>query len=1084
MRTLTTLILSTLCCAGVASAQFESAAVVGTVKDSAAAVVQGCKLKLTNIATGISVTTATDETGDYQFFDVRTGTYRLSAEKPGFQTSVTAPFSVSVNSRQRVDLNLLVGEITQSVEVSEAAALIESDTSDRGQVIGREEVVHLPLNGRSYADLALLAPGVRKSQMMVTGQRDSSYNVNGQRAALNNFILDGVDNNNYGLANPGLSNQAIQLSPDAVQEFKVQTDNYSAEFGRTAGAVINATIRSGTNQFHASAWDYLRNTSLNAVGFFKPLGGSKPVLIQNQFGGAAGGPIRKDKVFFFADYEGLRKTTGQLVYATIPTLDQRNGVFDVPVANPYTGQIYPDGVVPSSQITAYARKVLGDLPIPNRPGTANNYEWLPKGATRDDKGDARLDYYLSSKINVFGRFSERSASIFTPPTVPGASGGASVTERVYDRQVTLGSTWTINAASVLEARLGLTRTEGSRSPAGKGSPTALEAYGITGLPNDTNLVGGLYPQTISGYTKMGQDNSSPQRQFPDLVNPKVNYSRTAGRHTLKAGYEYQAIATEEEDFHPKYGTDTYAGQFTRPVGVKSNSIYNVADFLFGARDSYQLNNIAVAHYLQKMHFAYFQDDFKVSPKLTLNLGVRYEFATPQYERDNKLSNYDPVSKTLIQASNGSLYNRALVKPDYRDWAPRVGFAYTVAPHTVIRSSYGISYIHFNREGGDNLLAYNGPFVVLSSISQLPSQGLCSPDSPPQSCFRPTQLGYPQNFASPANFSTALSKVNAEPADTRAGYVQSWHFTIQRELPLSLMLDIGYVGNHSVGLLDLGDLNQARPQLPGQSLTLSQRRPIAGFDYIEMNYNAGFASYDGLQAKLEKRYASGLYLLNSFTWSKAIDNAPGHMEQFNGDQKGVDIYNIKASKGVSSYDQPLNDTFTIVYELPTGRGRKFLSHGPALLDAIGGGWRLTAINTMVSSQPINLRYNPSSLATVSALPSYRPNVTGDAMEPAGQRNIHHYLNPDMVQIPDVTQPFGNAGRNTARSNALFQLDIGAHKEFRLPVEGAQLQFRAELFNAMNRTNFMAADGNRSNSTFGTITTAFPARQVQLALKLMF
>jgi hypothetical protein len=1084
MRRALTPLLCVLCGAGVALAQFESATVVGTVKDPSTAAVQDCKIRLDNVATGISVHTVTDEAGNYQFFDVRTGDYRLSAEKTGFQSAMTAPFTVSVNSRQRVDLNLVVGESTQSVLVNEAAALIETDTSDRGQVIGREEVVDLPLNGRSYADLTLLAPGVRKSQMIVSGQRDSSYNVNGQRAALNDFIMDGVDNNNYGTANPGLSNQVIQLSPDAVQEFKVQTDNYSAEFGRASGAVINATIRSGTNQFHGAAWDYLRNTSLNAVGFFQPLGGSKPTLVQNQFGGALGGPIRKDKLFFFADYEALRKVTTQLTYATIPTLDQRNGVFGMPVNNPYTGQLYPDGVVPASEITSFARKVFGDLPAPNRPGVANNYEWLPRGTTKDDKGDGRLDYYLNAKWTVFGRFSARSAAVFTPPTVPGPSGGASVTERVYDRQVALGSTWSINANSVFEARLGLTRSEGSRSPAGKGSPTALEAYGITGLPNDTNLVGGLYPQQVSGYVKMGQDNSSPQHQFPEVVNPKVVYSRTAGRHTLKTGYEFQAIDTEEEDFHPKYGTDTYTGQFSRPSSVKSNSIYNIADYLFGARDSYQLNNIAVAHLLQRMDFAYFQDDFRVSPKLTLNLGIRYEFATPQYERDNKLSNYDPVTKTLIQASSGSIYNRALVHPDYRDWAPRTGFAYALTPRTVVRSGYGISYIHFNREGGDSLLAYNGPFVVLSAISQLPSQGLCGTDSPPQSCFRSTQLGYPANFATPANFNPATSTVHAWPANTRASYVQSWHFTIQRELPHSLLLDIGYVGNHSVGLMDLGDFNEARPQLPGQSLTLSQRRPIKGFDYIEMNYNAGFSSYEGLQAKLEKRYASGVYLLNSFTWSKAIDNAPGAMEQFNGDQKGVDIYDIKASKGVSSFDQPFNDTFTAVYELPFGRGRKFLSHAPVVWDAIGGGWRITAINTMTSGQPINLRYNPSSLATVSSLPSYRPNVTGDAMEPSANRNIYHYLNPDNVQIPDVTQPFGNAGRNTARSNSFFQLDFAAHKEFRLPTERAHVEFRAELFNALNKTSFMAADGNRSNSTFGVITSTFPARQIQAALKFVF
>jgi hypothetical protein len=401
------------------------------------------------------------------------------------------------------------------------------------------------------------------------------------------------------------------------------------------------------------------------------------------------------------------------------------------------------------------------------------------------------------------------------------------------------------------------------------------------------------------------------------------------------------------------------------------------------------------------------------------------------------------------------------------------------PRSAIRSAYGISYIEFNRMGGDNMLAYNGPFFVNPTVTQDPSQGMCNPDSPPSSCFRPTQLGYPANFATVANFSTAISKVNYTPVDERTTYVQSWHFTVQRELTPTMMLEVGYTGNHSVGLLIFADYNQAAPHLLGQNIPLAPRRPIPGFSFIEVNFNDGFSSYQGLQVKLEKRYSAGFYLLNSFTWSKALDNAPGHMEQFNGDIKSVDLYGYRSWKGVSSYDQLFNNTTTLIYELPFGRG-----HSGGLFRSLAGGWRLTAIDTMTSGLPINLTYNPSSQASVSSFPSYRPNIIGTAMEPVGQRSSYLYFNPATVVIPSYTQPFGNAGRNIGRSNSFFQLDCGLHRQFPLRSERERLEVRAEMFNALNRTNFQAADGNRSDAGLGAITSTFPARQTQLALKLIF
>ncbi|MDW8131698.1 MAG: carboxypeptidase regulatory-like domain-containing protein, partial [Bryobacterales bacterium] len=340
--------------------QFETATVLGTIRDPSGAVVAAAKVTLENLETGISATTQTDEMGNYHFFNVRVGTYRVRAEAPGFKQAVADAFTVTVAARQRVDLKLEVGTATESITVTGAALALETETSSRGTIVSTQQVVNLPLNGRAYADLALLAPGVRRS--MIASSRDASFNVNGMRSSQNNFLLDGVDNNAYGTSNQGFSNQVVQITPDAMQEFRLETNNYSAEYGRAGGAVINATIRSGTNQFQGALWEYLRNTALNATGFFKPVQNRKPVLIQNQFGGALGGPIRREKAFFFADYEGFRRVSRTVTFATIPTLEMRRGILGVPIMNPYTGERYMDGVVPERAITRFAREVLNDLP--------------------------------------------------------------------------------------------------------------------------------------------------------------------------------------------------------------------------------------------------------------------------------------------------------------------------------------------------------------------------------------------------------------------------------------------------------------------------------------------------------------------------------------------------------------------------------------------------------------------------------------------------------------------------------------------------------------------------------------------------
>jgi hypothetical protein len=1086
-------------------AQFETADVLGTVRDGSGGAVANATVVLANEDTGIQAKTTTDNNGNFTFPNVKVGKYTVSAEAPGFSKAVATGVRAEVNARQRVDLTMQVGQVTESVDVTAGIATLETDSSEKGQVIHTQQIVELPLNGRNYADLALLSTNVHRSPMAALFSpsgtpREAAFNVNGMRSTYNNFLLDGLDNNAYSPSNQGYSSQVVQPSPDAMGEFKVITSNFSAEYGRVGGGVINAALRAGTNQFHGTAYEFLRNTSLNATGFtFSPAIFQKPTLQRNQFGFTIGGPIIKNKLFFFADYEGFRQLQRYLNLDSIPSLTDRSGVLPVSVVNPLTGVVYPAGTqIPISKLNPFAASVLTGLPAPNGPGRANNDEALLLVRDYSDKYDAKIDYQINNKMTSFLRFSQRKDLQYYQPDISGPSGGGGNGYiHAIQQQAAIGYTWTVTPTQLFDFRFGFTHVLAGKVPPYLGGPSMQDLYGFAGLPTSPSLTGGLNSQAVSGFNAFGRQTSNPQFQNPTSFNPKLNYSWIKGRHALKFGYEMVAIRTEVLDVNPLYGADTYAGQFSKPTCAQLGQAtgctiatdatsYNLADFMFGLPSTIQLGNNFVTNLRQHVHSLYVQDDFRVSSKLTLNLGLRWEFATPIWERDNNWTNFDPSTNTLVKASSGSLYNRTLIHPDYKDFGPRLGFAYSVMPKTVVRGGYGISYSFFNRPGSAQE-GINAPQALFGILTQaIPAGG------PVPSTFLTTLNSFTTGIANPANFNPLSSNIDYISADTRWPYIQSWVLSVQRELTKDTVVEVAYNGNHSLRLPIIGDYNQAFPNLPGQTLGVQARRPIQSFGPITWLDPAGSNNYNGLSARVEHRFGAGLYFLNSFTWSKALGDSEQALESAAGYYVAnpQNIRNLAQEKGPTSFDVKFINVTSVVYQVPFGKGRKFGSNVNPIVDAALGGWELNTINTANTGVPIDVSYAPSAANDVTGLTNdyrgqaiLRPNVSGSSISQSKGAMVNNYFAGYTFTTPPASAPFGNAGRDAFRAPGLEQWDLGVNKNFRV-TEKTSVQFRSEFFNVLNHTNFGIPTAISTSAAFGTIRTTYPSRQIQFALKFIF
>jgi hypothetical protein len=1155
------------------NAQYENGSLVGTIRDSSGAPIPNAAISITNNATAIKSETKTNGSGDYDIPSLRVGVYTITASAPRFAEAQATDIAVSVGGRERIDLSLKVGSEATSIEVTGVALQVETESSQRDQTITQYQSEALPLVSRNYSDLLALVPGSRQAPTAATTSsisslvRAGSYNVNGERSMFNDFLLDGMDNNAYGESNQGFDNQIIAVPPDSVAQFSVVTNNESAEYGRSSGATVNVASASGTNKVHATLYEFIRNTDLNAAGYFKPLTVSntgtstpfqKPTFNRNQYGFNVGGPIMKNKLFFFLDYEGFRQTLKPLSVLSLPTQNEINGILVVPVRNPITGDVYAAGsAIPVSAINPLSEQILGffkqipGLPVSGLSTTGlatNDYAVEAPFTDNADKGDLRFDYQQSPNSSWFLRVSDRKEDGKNYPTIPLPLDGQTNGQiRILDQQVALGYTHLFGADRVLDARVGLSRTKAGKYTFSIGD----NAFAIPGLPSLPGISGGLPSVGITGFTGFGRQSTNPQWQDPSLLDPKVNYTWIKGNNSLKFGYEYEHIWMAVNDNNPLYGSFTYgAGSSTCPkanpipgcTSTTSVSDDYWADFLFGNTSQYSLANYFVAHLRQTMDNVYAQDDWKVNSNLTLNIGLRWEYGSPYSEENSYISNFDPSSQTVLTLtphsagitgvtpySGSGVYGHTLINPDLTDFAPRLGFAYAVDAKTSIRGGFGTSYAHYTRAGSGDILAINAPQAQFASVTQpsptttnhcnpLPAEIIAVGATTP-SCFATSDQGFPSGLVTTFNPST--DNITYVPKNTKDSYVESYFLSVQRQLAKNALIDIAYVGNHGLKLQGFLNANQKNP-------SLGFARPYTNWPSdITEALNEFSSNFNSLQVKYEQRMVDGLTLLNSFSWEHSLDNASASLE--GNTPSPQDGNNISADYSQSDYNLPIANITSLVYELPLGSGRRYLSNSPGVVDALAGGWQLSVINIAQAGTPFNITYSPSSTNAVSPQISatyrganeYRPDkvpgqsVTQGRKSRAANTGYVNYVNLAAFLLPptkdaagNLLSPFGNASRNPGRTPAFYQADLALNKRFNTPIETLKVEFRAEFYNLFNHTNLylpgtisgtlgttaqtlgvgaVAPEGAITGgvpSSGGQVTSTFEPRIVQFGLKIIY
>jgi hypothetical protein len=1126
-----------------AFAQRDLGTIVGTVTDQQGAAVPNAKVTVIEDATGLKYQLETSATGEFVRPALKPSTYSVEVEAAGFKKAVQHNILLTAGDRTGVTIALTVGEVNQSIEVSAAAPLLQTESTILGADVDAKQLSELPLGGqRDFAFLARLSPGVVPAEPGARDAQGGGFSANGVRSnGQNNFLLNGVDNNVNVIDFLNQTSYVIGPSMDAIGEMRVMTNGYNAEYGRGAGGVVNVTLKSGTNEIHGAIFEYLQNRDLNANRWENNANGNpRGAYGQNQFGAAVGGPAIKNRTFWFADYQGTRLTsTGGAVanlgtsgYFTIPTPEMKTGDFSRLLTGGTNGVIYdptstrtvngvetrtpfPGNKIPASQIDPAAAKIMALFPSPNAPYPAtgipqNDYFTTTSGTLQNNQWDIRADHRISDKDSIFGSISWSTTDKFNAQPLPGALDATyfnSNAEEDLARNAMISYTRVWNPTIISETRVAFTRLVTSRVQANPNTDQ-YTAFGIGGFDPTTALNGGLPSVNMNRYSGWGASDWLPSKEYNNVMDFIQNLSVTKGTHSYKFGAEFREIKFPFFQVPSPHGDMTFdrrntANQAVDPTGSTTGDEY--ASFLSGQVYSGQLSTTNFVS-SQKSAWAFFaQDDWKISRKLTINYGVRYELFSPIGERFGRQSNFDFQNLTLyipkgpnqdaalppnfasafpeVKVSRGQVEN-TLIPWDKTDIAPRIGIAYNLLPKTVFRIGYGIFYGGEENQGGN---PNRGESVPFNETVNLASPAGVSAFDPSPYFSAGFHNGFPTNvFTLPA----PISFRGISP-DFLNSLVHKWNVALQHEFKGGNALELSYVGNHQAHSLLQPDFN-ACPNSPISGISCNTLRPYPDIGGISGTASNGFGNYEGMTAKLEKRFSAGWQYMFAYTYGHALANSGTTLSGSNGFTY-LDNTNLSTSYSSAAWDIRHSVVANFLYEFPFGKGKKYLS-GNALANAIVGGWQANAIFTFRTGSPFTIRGNNCVGLWNGCMGQLTTGKQPNAA-PSNGRNANEWFdvtafgsfNAAGVFVPNTPTPgtYGNNGLQTNYAPGQRNVDLSLFKAINF-TERFKGQFRAEAFNLANTPQWGTPDNNVYDSNFGRITSTQTGseRRIQLALRIMF
>ncbi len=1119
--------------AAIAGAQVTTGTILGAVTDSTGAAVAGAQVTVTNVNRGTTQQYTTDQTGAYTAPFLVPGTYRVDVEKAGFKRASSVNTQLDVDQKARVDFSMQLGEMSQTITVEAAAPLVRSETAELGEVVNQHSVETLPLNGRNFAQLVYLVPGVTQGQAgenlsgasTFNPRAASDFNSLGSQANANAWLVDGIMDNEY-----TFNTVMVQPSVESVQEFKVLTGTYSAEFGRGAGVVTTQT-RSGTNTFHGSLFEFLRNSYLDARNYFNAVGQKQPPYRRNQFGGSLGGPIWKNKTFFFADYYGWREVKGQTFINTVPAAQNRTGNFsDLPetIYDPYSTTVvngqkvrtaYPNNTIPANELNAVGLNVASIYPLPNLSGFQNNRVDTLSRNLKDNGGNIRIDHKFSDKDSLFGRYSFEQFILFDTkgqggcciPTPASAASRFDLGPFIAGGQNTnlAASGFAFNETHIFSPTVvnqfiaGYARTNPltRQSDYGHNAATSLGIQGI----NISSFTSGIPTINISGvpgfssYTSLnGGPSFLPANPRQTSYQLQDDLSFVRGSHNLKVGYRIIKDLVSPFTNTNTRGALTFGRNFTdSPVDASGGN--GLASLLLGfmangTSAGASRGFLQTPYYLTVWeHAAFLQDDWKVNRRLTLNLGVRWDLFTPYTEERNRLTNFDLSNLTLVYAGVGGTSRTVGVQTRWNNFSPHLGFAWDVSGDgkTVLRGGFSSSYFP-EQPSGSNFLGQSVPWTISQNTPTTELYPLGSAMSSVPAINQPFGPPVPVQPMNTAQLIAANPSILGGSFTNQTPYYESWSFNVERQLGSSMLAELAYAGSHGVHLLYCYNPQEVEPGPSSVPSNLRVTLPaIATLRSITQCDPRNMSNYHGLQAKLVKRLSFGLSFLASYTWSKSLDYGGSAASGGGAVGNPQTITDLRAGYGVSGFDIPQRFVGSWTYELPFGPGRHFLTHG--LVGNLLGGWEIDGISTIQSGLPFTVYLANCTNNASSCWPDRIG--SGSLSNPT----YSNWYDPMAFEAPcavpatngicsQYAYRFGDSGRGILRAPGTFNFDLAAAKNFSIK-ERFRVQFRLDAFNALNHPQLGFPNQNVNPTNPAKTSTAITStigdnRDLQAAIKVLF